>query len=340
MTPQQGAFMDDIPSHGVWEFVGPIYSLAMQGCWSAGGFPKEFFEGVVTVVPKDSNAETLSGWRQITLLSSLYKVEGSADAGRFQRIRLRGITDLLPIASAFTDDMAFLLPTNQNAFDYIFDMLESFRLTSGCKTILAYALALVRFWLVYLRRLERLFAAFLWDHVLNGRAKTALAAWSRVALPTELGGGIFTDAGHCISEFPWDCASFVALRFRSKRSCIPTHRILEQTVREIDALPTLGCSAATLRISLNAKERVQGWLFTCNQQQRRLELIWTAQLSLAVEEPRRMTANELGSPLEETSTSDDLSSRTEQTSTQSAAASILTAVDSRTDFSPGADRQG
>ncbi|KAL3697252.1 hypothetical protein R1sor_011328 [Riccia sorocarpa] len=68
LSPQHSAFMDDVPTHG------PTYSLAMQGCWRAGSFPKGFLEGVVTLVPKETNAETLSGWRPITLLSSLYKL--------------------------------------------------------------------------------------------------------------------------------------------------------------------------------------------------------------------------------------------------------------------------
>ncbi|KAL3678645.1 hypothetical protein R1sor_021601 [Riccia sorocarpa] len=56
------------------------------------------------------------------------------------------------------------------------------------QTILPYSLALIKFRLQDIHRLERIFAVFLWGTKPDGDSKTTLVAWPRVALPLELGG--------------------------------------------------------------------------------------------------------------------------------------------------------
>ncbi|KAL3681600.1 hypothetical protein R1sor_024556 [Riccia sorocarpa] len=56
------------------------------------------------------------------------------------------------------------------------------------QAMLPYSLALIRLRLEDFSRLERLMASFLWGETAEGRAKTSLVAWSKVALPLGLGG--------------------------------------------------------------------------------------------------------------------------------------------------------
>ncbi|KAL3677860.1 hypothetical protein R1sor_020816 [Riccia sorocarpa] len=92
LTPQHALFMDSLPSHGeftdvmlssakgkapgidgfnvdalqvVWDFVGPVYSTAMQYYWLNGTFPLGFMERVITLVPKGTAPEVITSWRPI-----------------------------------------------------------------------------------------------------------------------------------------------------------------------------------------------------------------------------------------------------------------------------------
>ncbi|KAL2634058.1 hypothetical protein R1flu_005537 [Riccia fluitans] len=72
----------------VWDFVGPSYVRATQFCWRTGTFPKGFLEGIITLVPKVVDANSLSKLRPITLLSSIYKLFAKVIAARLSLILL------------------------------------------------------------------------------------------------------------------------------------------------------------------------------------------------------------------------------------------------------------
>ncbi|KAL3702043.1 hypothetical protein R1sor_020065 [Riccia sorocarpa] len=187
LTPQHALFMDSLPSHGeftdvmlnsargkatgidgcnvdalqvVWDFVGPVYSSAMQYCWLNGTFPLGFIEGVITLVPKASITEggfarvlvnsrvtpdfpIARGVRQgcplapllfVLITSSLiWHAEDQSTRGRIKRLTLRSIVDGLPVISAFADDTAFLTSTDPDSFIALFQLLELFGSVSGCR---------------------------------------------------------------------------------------------------------------------------------------------------------------------------------------------------------------
>ncbi|KAL3689203.1 hypothetical protein R1sor_015512 [Riccia sorocarpa] len=113
LSPQHALFMDSLPSHGeftdvmlssakgkapgidgfnvdalqvVWDFVGPVYSSAMQYCWSNETFPLGFMEGVITLVSKGTVPGVITSWRPITLLTSIYKIYAKLIATRLSLI--------------------------------------------------------------------------------------------------------------------------------------------------------------------------------------------------------------------------------------------------------------
>ncbi|KAL3679390.1 hypothetical protein R1sor_022346 [Riccia sorocarpa] len=57
-----------------------------QACWEQGTFPLGFFEGIITLIPKHTEAENLGDWRPITLLSALYKLFAKLIAARLALI--------------------------------------------------------------------------------------------------------------------------------------------------------------------------------------------------------------------------------------------------------------
>ncbi|KAL2613066.1 hypothetical protein R1flu_024758 [Riccia fluitans] len=58
----------------LWPFIGKTYVDAMQDCWKRKEFPEGFMEGIMTLIPKVHNVESLRDWRPITLLSTVYKL--------------------------------------------------------------------------------------------------------------------------------------------------------------------------------------------------------------------------------------------------------------------------
>ncbi|KAL2649286.1 hypothetical protein R1flu_017414 [Riccia fluitans] len=91
------AFMDDMPSYAeftdillaspkgrspgidgfnmdafikLWPIIDKLYVEAMQDCWERVVFPKGFMEGIIILIPKEHNADTLRALRPITLLST------------------------------------------------------------------------------------------------------------------------------------------------------------------------------------------------------------------------------------------------------------------------------
>ncbi|KAL2636124.1 hypothetical protein R1flu_007603 [Riccia fluitans] len=89
----------------LWDFLGRGYVQAMIFCWRTTTFPKGFMEGVISLISKESGAESLRAWRPITLLSMVYKlfakVEVAANTGSLGRITSGNVR--VSSVSAFAD---------------------------------------------------------------------------------------------------------------------------------------------------------------------------------------------------------------------------------------------
>ncbi|KAL3701768.1 hypothetical protein R1sor_019790 [Riccia sorocarpa] len=137
--------------------------------------------------------------------SLIHHVDWGVAAGWLKRVTTRSCPSDIPVVSAFADDTAFFLQTDEGSFNQLFLLLNIFSQIAGCginwrktkymvvgrfllQSMLPYSLALLKFQQKDLHALERLLAVFLWGSAENGKTKTTLVAWKRLALPVDFGG--------------------------------------------------------------------------------------------------------------------------------------------------------
>ncbi|KAL3694938.1 hypothetical protein R1sor_008589 [Riccia sorocarpa] len=70
----------------MWPFAGRLFSRACAECWESGNLHPAFKEGLIVLLPKGLQPETISQWRPITLLNVVYKVLAKLLASRLALI--------------------------------------------------------------------------------------------------------------------------------------------------------------------------------------------------------------------------------------------------------------
>ncbi|KAL3692639.1 hypothetical protein R1sor_006290 [Riccia sorocarpa] len=146
LSPQQSAFMDDVPSYRefsdillsspngrapgwdgfntdaiskIWSFIGQDYSAVMIHCWKNGSFPTGFLDGVIAFVSKQPGAEVLKDLRPITLLTSVYKIFAKVIASRLALI----LPTLVPAQQQWFTSRRYV-HQNVLAFSFVHEALK------------------------------------------------------------------------------------------------------------------------------------------------------------------------------------------------------------------------
>ncbi|KAL3688015.1 hypothetical protein R1sor_014324 [Riccia sorocarpa] len=76
----------------LWPVVGELYFLAFLEYWESGSLLPQFKDGLLFLLPKTEDPETLSHWRPITMLNTVYKVFAKLMACRMALI----LPDVVP----------------------------------------------------------------------------------------------------------------------------------------------------------------------------------------------------------------------------------------------------